>query len=96
MIGRWRVNHHRLNERLTGCTQWTEFDGLSTTTKVLGGFGNIEDNILRFPSGDVRAIAMRSFDPETRAWSIWWLRAAGIRIASIRRWSADSRERPAS
>lgn len=73
MIGQWRVRHRRLNARLAGCTDWTEFDGLSTTTKVLGGFGNIEDNILRFPSGDVRAIAMRSFDPETRTWSIWWL-----------------------
>jgi hypothetical protein len=37
------------------------------------GFGNVEDNVLRFPDGEVRAAAFRSFDPATGTWSIWWL-----------------------
>jgi hypothetical protein len=35
--------------------------------------GNVEDNVLYFPQGQVRAAAFRSFDPVSRSWSIWWL-----------------------
>jgi hypothetical protein len=73
MIGDWRVSHRRLNSRLTGCTDWTEFDGTSTTRKILGGFGNVEDNVLKFPEGEVRAAAFRSFNEQTNEWAIWWL-----------------------
>lgn len=75
LIGDWHVRHRRLNARLAHCTDWTEFDGLSSTRKTLGGFGNVEDNLLHLPDGDVRALALRSFDPASRAWSIWWLDA---------------------
>lgn len=73
IIGTWRVRHRRLNARLSGCTEWTEFDGVSSTTKILGGFGNVEDNLLNFPEGPVRAVAVRSYDSASRTWSIWWL-----------------------
>ena len=39
----------------------------------MGGLGNIEDNLLGFPEGEVRAVALRSFDRTSRTWSIWWL-----------------------
>jgi hypothetical protein len=73
IIGDWTVTHRRLNSRLTNCRDWTEFSGLSSTVKTLGGFGNLEDNLLHFPEGDVRAIALRSFCPDSNTWSIWWL-----------------------
>ncbi|NQD36739.1 DUF1579 domain-containing protein [Permianibacter sp. IMCC34836] len=73
IIGDWQVQHRRLNSRLTGCTEWTTFRGLSSTRHLLGGYGNVEDNILQFPEGDVRAAALRSFNRETRNWAIWWL-----------------------
>lgn len=41
--------------------------------KILGGFGNLEDNLLHFPGSSFRAIALRSYNSETRKWSIWWL-----------------------
>jgi hypothetical protein len=73
VIGNWFVKHRRLKERLANCTEWVEFDGEMSTQKILGGFGNIEDNILRLPEQDVRAIALRSYDRNTKNWSIWWL-----------------------
>ena len=73
IIGDWRVSHRRLNARLQGCRDWTEFRGTSSTRKILGGFGNVEDNVLQFPDGDVRAVAIRSYDPMARSWAIWWL-----------------------
>ena len=59
IIGSWRVAHRRLDERLVGCSTWTEFAGTSTTRKVLQGFGNVEDNELHFPGGSVRALGHR-------------------------------------
>ena len=73
VIGDWRVVHRRLKARLVGCTDWVEFDGEMSTRKILGGFGNVEDNLLRFPDGEFRAIALRSFDASTSQWRIWWL-----------------------
>lgn len=73
MIGDWTVHHRRLDQRLCGCNDWTEFSGASSTRKILGGFGNVEDNILNFPTGPVRAAAIRSFNPVTKLWAIWWL-----------------------
>ena len=72
-VGDWCVSHRRLRERLAACTEWVEFEGCMSTRPVLGGFGNIEDNLLLLPDGDYRAIAIRSFDPATSRWSIWWL-----------------------
>ena len=72
-FGTWKVRHRRLKERLAGCTDWEEFSGTSQTQPVLGGNGNIEDNLLHFPSGAYRAIAVRSYDAGTRTWAIWWL-----------------------
>lgn len=73
VLGDWRVRHRRLRERLCGCDDWVEFDGEMSTQHILGGFGNIEDNLLNFPEGGFRAVAVRAFDPVAATWSIWWL-----------------------
>ena len=73
IIGDWRVSHRRVNARLQGCKDWTEFRGTSSTRKILGGFGNVVDNFLHFRDGDVRAVAIRSYDSRTLSWAIWWL-----------------------
>ncbi|NIZ60400.1 DUF1579 domain-containing protein [Sedimentitalea sp. CY04] len=74
-VGEWRVHHRRLKERLSGCTDWEEFNGSSETRLVLGGNGNVEDNVLDFPSGAYRAMAIRAFDVSSQTWAIWWLSA---------------------
>jgi hypothetical protein len=73
ITGEWVVKHQRLNSRFSNCLEWTEFEGRSATTKILGGFGNLEDNILHFPNGTFRAVAMRSYCRASGNWSIWWL-----------------------
>lgn len=72
-IGSWKVKHRRLRERLTGCDDWEEFEGTADMRPVLGGNGNVEDNVLEFPGGTYRAIALRSFDSTSKTWAIWWL-----------------------
>jgi hypothetical protein len=72
-IGRWRVRHRRLNERLAGCNDWTEFNGTCETRKILAGLGNVDDNYLGLPGDPYRAVTLRTYNPESRQWSIWWL-----------------------
>lgn len=72
-MGRWAVRHRRLQDRLVGCTDWDSFTGTAEVRHVLGGQGNVEDNVLHLPTGVVRAIAIRSWDATSRSWSIWWL-----------------------
>ncbi|MGL5002184.1 MAG: DUF1579 domain-containing protein [Casimicrobium sp.] len=73
IIGRWRVSHRRLNARLANCTEWSEFGGTSEVRKLMGGFGNVDDNLLELPGGHYRAATLRSFDSATGNWQIWWL-----------------------
>ncbi|HWU95292.1 MAG TPA: DUF1579 domain-containing protein, partial [Sphingomonas sp.] len=70
--GRWHVRHRRLRARLVGCTDWEEFSGTSEQRPLLGGNGNVEDNLLHLPGGDYRAVALRSHDPAAGTWAIWW------------------------
>lgn len=72
-MGSWSVSHRRLKERLVGCTAWESFPGTCIAHKTLGGFGNVDDNVLEISTGTYRAVTVRSFDSASGTWSIWWL-----------------------
>ncbi len=38
-MGDWVVKHRRLKERLKDCHEWEEFEGESSTKKILGALG---------------------------------------------------------
>jgi hypothetical protein len=73
LFGRWRVEHQRLRTRLAHCTDWQAFEGHSETRPLLGGLGNVEDNLIELPGASYRASALRSFDATTGRWAIWWI-----------------------
>jgi hypothetical protein len=79
-VGRWAVAHRRLRHRLAGDTHWEAFAGACESRPIIGGLGNIDDNILELPAGAYRAATLRLFEPATRIWSIWWIdsRAMGL------------------
>jgi hypothetical protein len=41
--------------------------------KILGGAGNMDENILDFPGGAYRAVTLRTYDATKKQWSIWWI-----------------------
>jgi hypothetical protein len=75
IFGSWRVEHRRLKARLAGCEEWEEFDGTCVAQPILGGAGNIDDCVVNLPAGSYRAASVRTFDPSTQSWAIWWLDA---------------------
>jgi hypothetical protein len=80
LIGNWSVRHRRLRERLAGSTEWDEFPGTCRNWPLMGGRGNVDDNVLDLPAGRYRGVGVRAFDVQTRSWSIWWIdsRTPGI------------------
>lgn len=73
LAGRWRVAHRRLKARLAGSRDWETFDGTFHNWPVLGGAGNVGDNVFNRASGPVRGVGFRAFDPASGDWLSWWL-----------------------
>ena len=73
LFGQWAVQHRRLIGRLTDSAVWEDFSGSCDCRSILGGRGNIDDNLLQLPAGAYRAATTRVFDIDTGTWSIWWL-----------------------
>ena len=71
--GAWDVSHRRLQKRLASDTNWDEITGTCEVSPLLGGLGNVDDNVIELPDGAYRAATVRTFDPATRQWSIWWI-----------------------
>lgn len=70
--GNWRVRHRKLKARLSGSTEWIEFDGTCRAWELLGGEGNVDDHFLDDPAGAYHAATYRRTDPAMGRWSIWW------------------------
>lgn len=73
LYGRWNVAHRRLRKRLACCTDWDQFAGTCHAMPLLGGLGNVDDNVIDLPSGSYCAASLRIFDPSTGDWRIWWI-----------------------
>ncbi|MCZ8544374.1 DUF1579 domain-containing protein [Mesorhizobium qingshengii] len=72
-FGNWNVSHRRLQRRLAGDGNWDALGGTCAVRSLLGGLGNVDDNVIELPGGAYRAATVRTFDPATRQWSIWWI-----------------------
>ncbi len=72
LIGTWKVHHRTLKKRLSGSTEWMEFEGDMVSRKILNGLGNMDENLIHAPTGPVHAVAFRLFNPESKEWSIYW------------------------
>jgi hypothetical protein len=73
LIGKWKVRHYRLKERLANNHEWIEFDGTSELWMTLDGRGTVDDNFIDLPGSPYRAVGIRAYDPKTQEWAIWWL-----------------------
>ncbi len=80
--GEWRVHHRELKDRLAGSHEWIEFDGTQKAWLVMGGYANVDENVFNKPDGTYRGVTIRTYDPKTGEWSIWWVdgRMPGINL----------------
>jgi len=73
LVGSWRVHHRRLKQRLADNHEWVPFEGTCVMQKLMDGYSNVDDNVLNLPEGAYRAVGLRTYDPKTAQWAIWWL-----------------------
>jgi len=70
--GCWTIHNHVLKERLANNHEWFDYDGTQRLWITMGGYGNMDDNELRKPDGTYYGVTVRTYDPKTGTWSIWW------------------------
>ncbi len=81
LIGEWRVTHRRLRQRLAGCTEWEESHGTVSQRSLLGRLCNAGEHLTEPPG--VSGVAIRTFDPAKRLWSIYWVGQDGLLGAPV-------------
>lgn len=74
--GRWRVHNRRLSRPLSGSNEWYEFEGTAVERMLWEGRANFEEYDAEPPTGRIRAVALRLYDPAARQWSIHWSNSA--------------------
>jgi hypothetical protein len=73
LVGRWKVHHRKLKQRLANSHDWLAFEGTLYSQPLMGGYANVDDDVFDVPGGAYRGVAPRSFDRKTGLWSIWWM-----------------------
>ena len=77
LVGEWKMYHRRLNKRLEGCKDWTEFVSYDENSKILGGTGDIDTyRTTEMPGLQGKlfeGFTLRLFNPKTKLWSLYWV-----------------------
>jgi hypothetical protein len=76
IIGRWQVHNRRLERPLSGCTAWYEFEGRTIEHALWDGQANLEEYNAVGPTGAIRGLALRVYDPAAAQWTIHWSNSA--------------------
>ena len=82
LVGKWKVHHRILRSRLTGCTDWAEFDGTCTNENIMGGQANFDESLMERPVGAVRGMTLRLYNSQTNEWKLYWA-ATGSAVFDI-------------
>ena len=72
LIGKWKIHNRKLKSRLSGCSEWTEFEAQVDCRKILNGYGNIDSFQTTVDRRPFEGMSLRLFSPQTRLWSIYW------------------------
>jgi hypothetical protein len=69
-IGTWKTHLKRLQHPLIGSTTWVEYDGTSVVRKIWDGRANMVELEVDGPGGQVEALNLRLYNPQSHQWSL--------------------------
>ena len=72
LTGTWRVKNRKLRSRLTGCTEWDEFENTFQARTHFNGGISIDEGGFSHPT-PYRGMTFRVYDVEAREWVLHWL-----------------------
>jgi len=70
--GAWHVGHRYIRVKPDG-QEWAQAHGTCDHHELYNGWANVEDYVINSSSGTNQAVALRSYNPNTGQWTIWWL-----------------------
>ncbi|MCI0613322.1 hypothetical protein L0244_10055 [bacterium] len=71
-MGSWKVHNRRLTERLKGCSEWEEFESRVVARPIWGGRANMDEYEGDGPTGVIRGLTIRLYNPRSKQWSLYW------------------------
>jgi hypothetical protein len=78
LIGKWTMKNKHLSARLQGRKEYTEFESSVENNAGLEGMGNFDVVRRQLPDGSVyEGRTIRTFDPATKLWRLYWLDSKG-------------------
>jgi hypothetical protein len=78
LVGKWLMKNKHLNKRLANCKEYTEFETSVDNFPALQGMGNFDVVLRKLPDGSVyEGRTIRTFDPETKLWRLYWVDSQG-------------------
>lgn len=80
LFGAWKVHTRRRVHALANSDEWVEFDGLNQYRKIWNGRANIDELEMDSPSGHVEGLTLRTYNPQTRLWSLYWTSSQDAKI----------------
>jgi hypothetical protein len=75
LMGSWKV-HNRRRKRPRTEYGWEEFEATVVARPLWGGLANVDEFEAISPSGPVRGMTVRLYDPVARQWHLHWANAA--------------------
>ena len=81
-IGTWKTHLRRLVHPLSGSSEWTEYDGVTTVRKVWDGRANLVELVADGPAGHFEGLNLRLYNPQSRQWSLNFASSRGGTLAT--------------
>ena len=75
LLGSWKYHLKRRLNPLTGSNTWVEFEGTGDCYKVWDGRAELDTIKVDGPSGHVEGLTLRTYNPQTHQWSLYWANA---------------------
>lgn len=72
VFGYWKIHLKRRVPSANGADTWTEFDGYGRYRKIWDGRANLNEFEADSPSGHIEGLTLRTYNPRTRQWSLYW------------------------
>ncbi len=80
-IGTWKTYLKRLRYALTDSSKWVEYEGTTTVRKVWDGRANLVELDVKGSAGNIVALSLRLYNPESRQWSLNFANVIGGTMA---------------
>lgn len=69
-VGTWETHLKRLNDPLSGSSDWIEYEGTTEVRKVWEGRANLVELTAEGPEGRLDVLSLRLYNPQSQQWSL--------------------------